>query len=294
MVYEILTFTHTDLQTDARAIFETSVNRLAQKPENLARTKPLYIFFHKYESEYGELSQILKLEKRMADLFPEDPKLARFAARYSADGFDPTAVRPIISPTSQMRPKAIMQSIEQPSSAQNSPRPHFRQENSPRPNYRPEASPRPTYLHANNSPKRPFGEDSDTESNRPRKLARGESPLKGAAGRRLDQQRKLQNNQGTPSWQSNAAPFVIPRDITFLLSIIPRAETYNATKLNPEAMVRLMSQTNIPEYGSWKAAKDQQQAPPSQRYETGISTDFFGHPPLLSPTASHVFHQSCL
>lgn len=202
----------------------------------------------------------------MSDLFPEDPKLARFAARYSADGFDPTAVRPIISPATQMRPKAIMQSIEQPQSVENSPRPQLRQENSPRPVYRQEASPRPNYLQ-NNSPKRPFGEDSDAESNRPRKLARGESPLKGAAGRRLDQQRKLQNNQGTPTWQTQAVPFVIPRDITFLLSIIPRPELYNAKRFIPEAMVNLMSKTPIPDYGSWKAAKDQQ--PPPQRYDSG-------------------------
>ncbi|KAI9745993.1 MAG: mRNA 3'-end-processing protein rna14 [Claussenomyces sp. TS43310] len=243
---------------DARAVFETAVNRLAQKADLVAKTKPLYVFFHKYECEYGELSQITKLERRMADLFPEDPKLLRFASRYSSDGFDPTAVRPIISPATQMRPKAIMQSIEQPGSVQGSPRPQYRQENSPRPQYRPEPSPRPQYLQTNNSPKRPFGEDSDNESVRPRKLARGESPLKGAAGRRLDQQKRLQQTHGTPSWQSNGpATFIIPRDITFLLSIIPRAETYTASRFNPEAMVRLLSQTHIPDYNTWKASRDQ-------------------------------------
>ena len=224
----------------------------------VSKAKPLYAFFHKYESEYGELSQIAKLEKRMAEVYPEDPRLATFAARYSAEGFDPTAVRIIVSPSKQMRPKStgplIMQSIEQPTSIQNSPRPHFVQE----------ASPRPQYLQATNSPKRPFQIEDSDDLNRPRKLARGESPLKGAAGRRLDQQKRLQ--QGTPTWQSNAPPFVVPRDITFLLSIIPRADLYTSTKFSPEALVRLLRETIVPDFSTWKTARDQSQ-PPVQRYD---------------------------
>lgn len=197
----------------------------------------------------------------MADLFPDDPKLLRFSSRYSAEGFDPTVVRPIISPATQMRPKTISQSIEEP--AQPSPRPQYK-EFSPRPQPRQEireVSPRPTYLHITSSPKRPLGgEESDTESGRPRKVPRGESPLKGAAGRRLDQQKRMQQQTlgGVQQWQAHGpAPVVIPRDITFLLSIIPRAETYAATLFNPEAMVRLLAQTPVPDYSAWKASREQ-------------------------------------
>jgi cleavage stimulation factor subunit 3 len=239
----------------------------------VAKAKPLYAFFHKYESEYGELSQISKLEKRMAEVYPEDPRLSTFAARYSAEGFDPTAVRIIISPSRQMRPKttSVMQSIEQPASIQNSPRPHYAQE----------ASPRPQYLQATNSPKRPFPIEDVEDLNRPRKLARGESPLKGAAGRRLDQQKRLQ--QGTPTWQSNAPPFVVPRDITFLLSIIPRADLYTSTKFSPEALVRLLRETIVPDYSTWKTARDQSQ-PPVQRYDGTRSTH-------ISPPRPNVYQQ---
>lgn len=154
-----------------------------------------------------------------------------------------------------MRPKLVIPSIEQLASTQNSPRPQYRQiENASRPQFKPEASPRPAFQHLNNSPKRPYGEDSDTESTRPRKLVRGESPLKGAAGRRLDQQRRAQGSSGiTQQWQTSAPPtFVIPRDITFLLSIMPRAETYTATRFNPEAMVSLINTTQIPAYSKWR------------------------------------------
>jgi cleavage stimulation factor subunit 3 len=219
-----------------------------------------------YESKYGELSQIRKLEQRMAELFPEDPKLLRFASRYSGDGFDPTAVRPIVSPTTQMRPKNIVQSIEKTASVPDSPRPQYIQENSPR----------PQYIQQTNSPKRPFpAEDFESDLNRPRKLARGESPLKGAAGRRLDQQKRMQQAQGTPQWQANAPPFVVPRDITFLLSIIPRADLYTATKFSPESMVRLLSQTNIPDYMTWKASRDQPQLPRYDGTHSNVITPSF-------------------
>ncbi|KAF4636155.1 hypothetical protein G7Y89_g1934 [Cudoniella acicularis] len=236
--------------TNARVAFETAVSRLTQKPELISKAKPLYSYFHKYESQYGELSQIKKLEQRMAELFPEDPKLLRFASRYSVEGFDPTAVRPIISPATQMRPKkSVMQSIEQFPSVPNSPQPQFIQK----------SSPRPQYVQATNSPKRPFPLEDLEDLNRPRKLARGESPLKGAAGRRLDQQKRLQQTQGNPGWQSTAPPFVVPRDITFLLSIIPRADLYTSTKFSAEAMVNLLAQTNIPDYSTYKAQQGQAQ-----------------------------------
>jgi cleavage stimulation factor subunit 3 len=244
---------------DARVAFETSVSRLTAKPELLPKAKPLYAFFHKYESKYGELSQIRKLEQRMAELYPEDPKLRRFAMRYSGDGFDPTSVRPIVSPAQQLKPKSLMQSIEQAPSLQDSPRPTYTiQDNSPR----------PQYIQTTNSPKRPFPGDYESELNPPRKLARGESPLKGAAGRRLDQQKRLQQ-QGTPQWQANAPPFVVPRDVTFLLSIIPRADLYNFTVFSPEAIVRILSQVQIPDYATWKVHQAQSQQPQPQPQQYG-------------------------
>jgi cleavage stimulation factor subunit 3 len=161
---------------------------LTAKPDLVAEAKPLYSYFHKYESQYGEISQIKKLEQRMAELFPEDPKLSQFASRFSSDGFDPTTIRPTISPAFQRRPKStVMQSIEQPS-VQDSPRPLY------------DISPRPPFVQMTNSPKRPFPEDF--EADRPRKLQRGESPLKGAAGRRLNEQK---NARATPQqWLPNA------------------------------------------------------------------------------------------
>lgn len=182
----------------------------------------------------------------MKDLFPDDPILAKFSNRFIEQGFDPTVIRPIVSPATQTRPKAI------PSIENNAP-----VQNSPITRLKPDVP----------SPKRPLPfEDSDDEANRPSKLARtirDVSPLKGAAGRRLDQQKRNRPQPEVPQFNNNnninnnnsnnnypmtipPPPPPLPRDVMFLLSIIPKPETYHATKFSAEAMVRLIRETHIP------------------------------------------------
>jgi len=167
----------------------------------------------------------------MQDLFPEDPKLALFTSRFTSQGFDPIATRPIVSPQTQARPKMALQSIEQPQPIMNSPRPSI-------------IAP----LQMNQSPKRPL-DDSDNESVQPRKIARGDSPLKGAAGRRLNAKNtslrnEVQQNGGTPLMAAMPPP-PLPAEVLRLLSMIPRAETYNATRFNAERMVNLIRVTDF-------------------------------------------------
>ncbi|TIA24725.1 Suf-domain-containing protein [Aureobasidium pullulans] len=207
--------------TNARAVFETTVSKLSAKPENIPRTKPLYLFIHEYESNYGELAQITKLEKRMADLFPEDPSLVRFGHRFRIPTFDPCTVLTIISPNAQTRPKGADFAM---------------------PSTEAEPVPNPAVLSAAagyvQSPKRPL-DNADSDAEQPaRKLARGESPLKGAAGRR---QQQRQRAEGYGSQVVVPPPKPLPRDITLLLSMIPNASTYPAqARLNAESMVALI------------------------------------------------------
>lgn len=221
---------------DARAVFETVVGKITSKPENIPRAKTLFLFFHDYESQFGELAQITKLEQRMATLYPEDPQLQRFAQRFAGPTFDPTSVRPIISPRTQMKPvmPTIAASIEEP-----------QQVAPPQVEQRPVSPPVLNSPHLANlmpavnvsSPKRPLEDAEDVVQ--PRKLARGESPaLKGAAGRRLDAARRNLGVSGnTPV---AAGPTPLAREINFLLSIIPPAHTYRETRFNAEAMVNML------------------------------------------------------
>ncbi|KAJ4347650.1 mRNA 3'-end-processing protein rna14 [Ascochyta clinopodiicola] len=229
--------------TNARAVFETIVGKLTAKPENIARTKPLFLFFHEYEAHFGELAQITKMEQRMATLFPEDPQLQRFSRRFASPTFDPTVVRPIISPRTQMMPVMpvmpnIMPSVEE--AMPNAPPQVQAQEQriaSPPQNIL--NSPRLAHLPVvANSPKRPL-EDGD-DSAQPRKLARGESPLKGAAGRRLDAARRNMAANGSTPIGLPQGPSPLPREINFLLGIIPPAHTYRETRFKPEGMVNML------------------------------------------------------
>lgn len=185
----------------------------------------------------------------MAELFPEDPKLQTFNHRFSSDKFDPINTPVIVSKAVQMRPKLALPAIEEPVPVRDSPRP-----------MRLEQSPRPQYVRATASPKRPFGGD-DEDLNPPKRLARGASPLKGAAGRRLDQQRRNQSS-------------ALHRDITFLLGILPAAHTYDSQRLSAPNMVSLLRDTPLPDYMSWKAATGGQYRQPSQMHTRQASGDF--------------------
>lgn len=257
---------------DSRVVFETCVNKLAQKPETVHKAKPLLAYMHKREAEYGDLTRVTELEKRMAELYPNDPKLALFSKRFATEKFDPVGARIIISPSAQLRPRLILPSIEkQPRSARNSPMPgHLRG-----------ASPRVQLLSAGggtNSPKRPYADDYDDANgstfNPPRKILRagdqrefqrGESPLKGAAGRRLDQQRRLQGHSGTGAGSAGHGSYSghsttgstlsLPTMVTFLLGQIPPAHQYNGFRCSAPALVHLLRETHIDPNAAYDASR---------------------------------------
>ncbi|KAF2769106.1 Suf-domain-containing protein [Teratosphaeria nubilosa] len=173
--------------TNARVVFETTVSKILaikdtimSEAQRKAKVRPLLGFMHNYESEYGDLAQMQKLEKRMREMFPDEPEIERFSNRFTTRSFDAMAEQIVLSPT-QARPKttflappmtavsAGMSNLEKPS-LQLGPNGPF------------VAGPGGV-----TSPKRGFEEISDAESpnRRASKFARAESPLKGAAGRRI-------------------------------------------------------------------------------------------------------------
>lgn len=169
----------------------------------------------------------------MRDLYPEDAiGLKHFSQRYVSRNFDPTSIRLIVSSTQTKGSVHVYPSVERESSINNSP---------------------PAKLSdtvATNSPKRPLPLD-DFEDNQPRKFARGESPLKGAAGRRMNQQQRTLgangNFQPTPlSHIQVPPPPPLPGHLAFLLSIIPKASTYEFRRFDPSKMVELMRNVQIP------------------------------------------------
>ena len=71
------------------------------------RCRPLIGYMHDFESKYGDLAQIHKIEKRMAEIYPDEPEIARFAHRFELPTFDAINAQIIISPT-QAQPKPLL------------------------------------------------------------------------------------------------------------------------------------------------------------------------------------------
>lgn len=181
----------------------------------------------------------------MRDLYPEDLGLKQFSQRFVSSNFDPTSISPIFS-SQQVKPKPFIHpSIEVSAPSANSPALKL------------------VDIAATNSPKRPFpAEDFDDIS--PRKVARGESPLKGAAGRRMDQQKRQNVNGYSSSSLSQVhppPPPPLPGQINFLLSIIPKASAYVDTRFDAARMVELIRDVRLPTPGSLRQSEQPPQPP---------------------------------
>ncbi|KAK5374757.1 mRNA 3'-end-processing protein rna14 [Exophiala xenobiotica] len=214
--------------TNARAVFETTVKRLLAHDdvEYTAKAKPLFAYMHDHESKYGELAQVQSLEERMRKHFPEDEDLKLFSGRYNTPTFNTISVQPVISPTQIQAPQgSVLPSVEMPDAV-----------NSP--------IQKVIDSIATHSPKRPFPDDFEDVG--PRKVARGESPLKGAAGRRMNQQQQQRQINPPAGMPAFPVPPPLPSQITYLLSILPRASTYVDARLDATKMVELIRDIHLP------------------------------------------------
>ncbi|KAK4960353.1 mRNA 3'-end-processing protein rna14 [Elasticomyces elasticus] len=181
--------------TNARVVFETTVtkilgagDKLFSAEERRGKVGVLLGFMHRFESGFGELGAVRRLEGRMRELFPEamaqDGGMGLWGERFAVNGFDALGVQLVLSDR-QIRPKLVQQGqvmITMPDGGR-----------VPMPvGMPPGMPPLPVVgegegglrLGPNGpyvaSPKR--GAESDTEGEGPRKFMRTESPGKG--GRR--------------------------------------------------------------------------------------------------------------
>ncbi|GLB33223.1 putative suf-domain-containing protein [Lyophyllum shimeji] len=75
-------------ENNARALFERVIGTFP--PE---RARPLWERWARYEYQYGDLDAAQKLEKRIAEIYPNDPPIKRFAQRHIYLGTDAIAAR---------------------------------------------------------------------------------------------------------------------------------------------------------------------------------------------------------
>ncbi|KAF5366256.1 hypothetical protein D9758_005681 [Tetrapyrgos nigripes] len=77
-------------ENNARALFERVISTFP--PE---QSRALWERWSRYEYQYGDFEAVQKLEKRMMEIFPNDPPIKRFAQRYTYLNIDAIASRDI-------------------------------------------------------------------------------------------------------------------------------------------------------------------------------------------------------
>ncbi|KAI0684607.1 hypothetical protein C8T65DRAFT_539892, partial [Cerioporus squamosus] len=75
-------------ESDARALFEQTVPMLLP-----GQARPLWEYRANYEYQYGDLTAARLFEKRMAEVYSNEPPIKRFAERYRYGNIDPIATR---------------------------------------------------------------------------------------------------------------------------------------------------------------------------------------------------------
>ena len=192
----------------------------------------------------------------MKDLYPEDAGGHRqFSERYISRNFDPTQVRLAVSATQVSRPEIPDVLAEEQASSRGSPQQRILDNASA------------------NSPKRALPID-ELDDNQPRKFARGESPLKGAAGRRMHQPQRTGGGSGnygsTQLSQAQQPPLnPLPSHLTLLLSMIPKASTYEFRRFDAAKMTELLRNVHIPSSAQTRQGISSSQGQSwSQQYST--------------------------
>ncbi|KAK5953947.1 mRNA 3'-end-processing protein rna14 [Knufia fluminis] len=248
--------------TNARAVFETTVGRFTSSNNALllAKSKDLFMFFHDYESKYGELPQVVRLESRIRELFPEDPELKQFSARYRTPGFDPMSAHPIVSATQRL-PKTTSHASIEVNNVVNSPIQKVID-----------------HITNTNSPKRPLPLDDDDDDGRPQKIARGNSPFMGTQVRKIPQ----------PSVPARPpAPAPLPPAILHLLSILPKSSAYTDIRFDAVAIQKLIREKHLPPPTSVSAARP----PPTPQVAAPTWPPQYSQgppPPMVPPPQGYV------
>ncbi|KAI0734823.1 Suf-domain-containing protein [Fomitopsis betulina] len=75
-------------ENNARALFERVIGKFT--PD---KARPLWERWSRYEYQFGDLEASLKLERRMSEVYTNDPPIKRFAERYKYLGTDAIAIR---------------------------------------------------------------------------------------------------------------------------------------------------------------------------------------------------------
>lgn len=204
--FNFLILTNDD--ANARALFEKSVVKMS-----LEAARPLYERFLEYEANYGELSALLKLEKRFKENYPDENSVSVFADRYKLLGLDP------------VREVDLGERFRQ-SNKQNPPKKGNTTQDENNSNSNNNYSNSPAPVNENDD-----DDDDDDDDTRPTKRVKEEN-----GG----------DEYNSPTVEQ-AAQNALPSGIMNLLKVLPPAPTYDTVTFDASKLVKLIKETPIPD-----------------------------------------------
>ncbi|KAG6841341.1 hypothetical protein C0991_012166 [Blastosporella zonata] len=89
-------------QTNARALFERVIGTFPSE-----RARSLWERWARYEYQYGDLDSAQNLEKRIAEVYPSDPPIKRFAQRHTYLGTDAIAAQDLGFAMARKAPQSL-------------------------------------------------------------------------------------------------------------------------------------------------------------------------------------------
>ncbi|GAA97709.1 hypothetical protein E5Q_04388 [Mixia osmundae IAM 14324] len=192
-----------------RALFERSISKIAAE-----QVRPLWDRMMRYESLYGDLAAVQKLEVRFAEAYPDEDAVTRFADRLSFGGLDEIKTRDL--------GKHLLVDEIRPLS--------------------PESGEYDT------TTKRARSEEKAKAANGLLKRARLDDPARGPSPSPLGTTQRRQpvvpSRADTPT--QNGLARGLPEGVAFLLGILPFAHQFNGPVLDHRPLLDVLATLNLP------------------------------------------------
>ncbi|KAG9027591.1 mRNA 3'-end-processing protein rna14 [Tulasnella sp. JGI-2019a] len=203
---------------NARALFERVIGTFPP-----VKGRPLWERWARYEYHFSDLAATQKLEQRMAEAFPSDPPIKRFAHKYTYLGIDAVASRDlgfgIKQAGSQQAPRA------EPVSAP--------------------AAPEPSVNNGGNH-KRAASPARRRDPSPPPKRFKGGSPPPGPRGRNWERERdRSQDMSGRKPYSPRRKDAdAIPEGVAWFMGTLPSAIAFDGPRFRTEDLMHLFKTAN--------------------------------------------------
>ncbi|KAG8882441.1 mRNA 3'-end-processing protein rna14 [Tulasnella sp. 331] len=209
---------------NARALFERVIGTFTP-----AKGRPLWERWARYEYHFSDLAATQKLEQRMAEAFPSDPPIKRFAHKYTYLGIDAVASRDLGF------------SIKATSGSQAPPR----VDPPPPP---PVANDAAAAIVANNSGnhKRGASPARRRDPSPPSKRFKGGSPPPGPRGRNWERERDRSQDMGgrRPYSPRRKDVDAVPEGVAWFMGTLPSAVAFDGPRFRTEDLMHLFKTAN--------------------------------------------------